>query len=99
MANVRITLDRPYYECLEPLELAMALAAFDHDVKILLKGSSKELQQGRLPALPFSGKDLNKIMKSLALYDIEVATDEMASIGEANINDSDTDVTTYLVFD
>ena len=99
MANVLITLDRPYYECLEPLELAMALAAFDHDVKLLLKGNSKELQKGTLPVLPFSGKDLNKVMKSLTLYDIEIATDDTASVGGAQINDSNRDATIHLVFD
>ena len=94
MADIMITLDRPYYECLEPLELAMAMAAFDHDVKIRLKGNAKSLQSGQLPLLAFSGKDLNKIMKSLALYDIEILSDDIEQWPDAEHNPI-----THLVFD
>lgn len=94
MAHILVTIDRPYYQCLEPLELAMALAAFDHEVIICLKGHAVDLMSGQVPPLPSSGKDLNKLMKSLALYDIEIITDADTQL----LNNTDESLT-QLTFD
>lgn len=66
-----IILSSPPSQDLEPLELALALAAFDHPVTLLLTGAGigwlNRLQQPRKPA----GKSPDKLVGALPMYDIE----------------------------
>lgn len=98
MSQLVITIDRPYYRCLEPLEFAMAMAAFDHDVTVEIKGDAVELLSEQLPPLPFSGKDLNKLMKSLPLYDIDVVQTG-SSDSNTSPNPAIQNSHTHIVFD
>lgn len=71
MAKITISIENPPDAYLEPLELALAMAAFDHEISLVFINQGISWLYPEQGARAASGKSPSKMLASLALFNIE----------------------------
>lgn len=70
MAKLLISIQTPPDPYLEPLELALAMAAFEHDISLVFLDQGLSWLYPEQNARAASGKSPSKMLASLALFNI-----------------------------
>lgn len=71
MAKLVISIQTPPDSYLEPLELALAMAAFDHEICLVFINQGLNWLHPDQSARTASGKSPSKMLASLALFNID----------------------------